>query len=223
MQINKHSSFLYAPDDPPTDPPADPVVEKPAGQGAAPKGEDWEGRYKGLQRLFDKQKVALDTLSATHQQTIDDLEDQKAKFRVLETANIGLTNDIGKMGEAKTQLEKTIAERSFDKERMKLIVSEYPELAGFEAKDLLPTAPTIEELKPKLDAFRETFSGKTKEDVLKTLSGAGGGINNPPPETPLTKDQIYDKLSKLAGSRSPADQKEYAELQDKWQEINKPK
>jgi hypothetical protein len=106
---------------------------------------------------------------------------------------------------------------------MKLIVSEYPELAAFEAKDLLPTAATIEELKPKLDLFKETVTGKSKQQVLDTLNGASGGINNPPADTPLTKDQIYDKLQKLAGSRSPADQKEYETLQEKWQELNKPK
>lgn len=221
MLINKNSSFLYAPDDPPSDPPVEP--KEPAGSGQAPKGEDWEGRYKGLQRLFDKTKGQLDSLTVTHQQTMDELEEQKAKYRVLEATNVGLTNDLGKLGGEKTELEKTIAERSFDKERMKLIVSEYPELAAFEAKDLLPSATTIEELKPKLELFKQTVTGKSKQDVLDTLKGAGSGINNPPEKPDLTKDQIYDRLALLAGSRSPADQKEYAELMEKWQELNKQK
>lgn len=207
---------------PGTDPvePTTPASSTPPGTSQA---VDWEARYKGLQRTFDRLTKDFETLKGKydqlvgetetvrqdHRKTSDDYTTLKTAFQALETTN--------------KQLEGDLTANRVQVERTKTIMAEFPDLAPFEAQGLLPSAATLDELKTKLESFRKAIGETTGKAALKQLQGftppSSANIN--PPAGP-SKESIFAELTRLSGRRSPAEQARYDELIALWDEANKP-
>jgi hypothetical protein len=188
---------------------------------SSPQPENWEKRYKGLQVAYDKLQKKYDALDASHNQVMVELEEERLKTKTHDTDKKSLSDALAKAEADKTALQGQLSSHSIERERTKLILSEFADLAGFEADGLLPTAATIEELKPKLEAFRTRVGGLATDEAKRKIAGTvpTGGGNNPPPTR--SKEFVYAELNRLAGSQNPKDREKYKELIDEWDELNK--
>jgi len=101
---------------------------------------------------------------------------------------------------------------------MTLILSEFPELASFEAKGLLPSAENEEALRQKLTTFRDTLKTRVDADVKETFkgAGAGGAGKGDGKDMNMNKDQLYNRLTALAGRQDQASRDEYEKLMALW-------
>jgi hypothetical protein len=203
----------------PTDPPA-----KAGGDPAQGTQQvNWEARYNGLNATYGKLQKKFEDLERSSQQTMAELEELRQSHKKVDGEKANLSSDLQKLQAEKAALEGRLTSAAFDKERMKLIMGEYPELAGFEAEGLLPTADTVDTLKPKLEAFRTKLGGNINAGVQKKLQGAGpapSGKNDTNPGT-HSEEYIYTRLNQLAGHRTPEQQVEYQGLQDEWDTLHK--
>jgi len=105
-------------------------------------------------------------------------------------------------------------------ERQKLIMSEYQDLAAFEAKGLLPQAQTPDEMRSVFDSFRETLGVQVESATDEKVKGIGVGKTEPKEPKPLDADQIYDKMTALAGTNDPEERREWETLNRQWMELN---
>lgn len=196
----------------------DPPKSDPASN---PQPSDWEKRYKGLQQAYERLQKKFEQLTLTHEQVVSELEEVRQTITTHSNEKKILTDALTKLEATKKDLEGQVASHAIDRERTKLIMSEYSDLAGFEADGLLPTAATIEELKPKLEAFRGRVKGISSAEALEKLRGTPptGGGGNPPPAR--SKETVYAELTRLAGSRDPKDREQYDKLMNEWLDLNK--
>ena len=205
----------------PTDPPAKTGGDLSQGTQQV----NWEARYNGLNVTFGKLQKKYEDLQIQYQTLNAETEELRQTHKKVDGEKAVLLSDLDKIKGEKSTLEGKLNSAAFDKERMKLIMADYSELATFEAEGLLPTATTVEELKPKLDAFRAKLGGNIIDGVKKKLQGTGpapSGKNDANPGT-HSEEYIYTRLSQLAGHRTPDQIVEYQGLQDEWDELHKAK
>lgn len=186
------------------------------------QGEDYEKRYKGLQKLFDKQHAELENLQNEHATTIEGkeavLQQQKLAQTQLDATKVQLsTLTVEKEAlTAQVKIHETQALRS------KLILSDYTDLAAFEASGLLPPAATEDEMKAKFSAFREALGKSVSQTVKEKLQGASPTTTSPITPTPTrSKEEVYAEMLRLAGSRKPEDRARRDVLTVEWDELNK--
>lgn len=189
----------------------------------APQGEDYEKRFKGLQKLYDTQRKELEALQLEHTTTIEGrealLQQQKQAQTQLDATKAQLTTLTTEKEAlaAKVKIHETQALRS------KLILSDYADLAAFEAKGLLPPAETEEEMKTKFTAFREALGTTVSQTVKEKLQGASPASTSPTTPNPArSKETVYAEMLRLAGSRKPEDRAKMEALTVEWDELNKP-
>lgn len=145
-----------------------PVAEQKT-QPEAPKSDNWQERYAGLQRAFNSErdaKIALQSQLNAVTSRSSELE------KLLEEAGKStstLTSDLQTEKERIAALEQQVA-------RNKLIMEKFPHLAGFEGEGLLPSAPP-DQLETVLTKFQEKLAS---EHNLKTVQYQQGGIPTPP-------------------------------------------
>lgn len=182
---------------------------------------DWEKRYKGLQQAYDKLQKKYDTLDASHNQVITEMEEIRQNLKGHEGEKKVLADTLAKLEADKNELQGKIAAHAIERDRIKLIMGEYADLAKFEAQGLLPIASSIEELKPKLDAFRDAFKSSVGEEARNKILGSSPSGGNTSPLPTRSKEEVFAKLTRLAGSRDPKDREEYERLRDEWDELDK--
>lgn len=203
-----------------------PEKKKSGGTVSGEATVDWEKRYKGLQRTYDAQVAKFASLQEQYDQLVAEVEGERQKSKGHETEKQTLATSVQQLTAERDDLNKKLATHVFTQDRMKMILSEFPDLAQFEAKGLLPTADTLENLKPLLEAFRETMGGMVGDDVRKKLLGsspAGGSSSSNNGAGKRSKEEIYARLVQLAGSNKSEDRLEYQNLLKEWDDINKPK
>ena len=152
---------------------------------------DYKEKYESLQAEYTKKVNEYTGLQKTVQNKDDALKEFKTKLADLTGTHAQAQSDLAKLMTEKETLatsldEKDIALTSAQTEaaRAKLIMKEFPELAIFESKGLLPqTGPDDTEDKLKemfgnfkttMDTLTGTASKKTKEELL-----AGGSPKQP--------------------------------------------
>lgn len=200
--------------------PGEPEV-KPSAPPAAPQGENWEKRFNGLNAAYQKLQKKYEALEAEHNNLVAEketiLQDDKSKKSQLDK----LQSDLQALASERESLSTEISSLQSQRERMSLIMSEFTDLAPFEAKGLLPTATTAEELRQKFDKFREALSSTVQQSLKDKAKGSGptgGGGGGQPPT--LSKEEIYARLTRLAGARTPEERTEYDELVKAWDKLN---
>ena len=185
---------------------------------------DWEARHKGLQRTYDALRTKYDALVLSHDQLVGEMEELRQGSRRFETEKTTLQNSLAQYEKDKNELEQKLKIKDFEKERTTLIMKEYPDLAGWEAEGLLPSALTIEELKPKLQTFQKKFDDTIGTGVKKKLQGSGPAQSGQKEmQTGHTSEFIYRRLSQLAGHRTPEQEVEYQALHDEWDALEENK
>ena len=104
---------------------------------------DWEARYKGLQRTFDKLTKDHDTLKGKYDQQQEETENIRQE-------SLKHQRDIDAFKQASQALEtekgnlaKELESNRAQVERTKTIMAKFPDLAPFEAQGLLPSTATI--------------------------------------------------------------------------------
>lgn len=180
---------------------------------------DWQKAYKGLQSNYDKRvaeianlQAEVDTLNAT-------IESQKQELRQATTEKDQIATKHVEATETISNLESKANVAEQQNQRYKLIMSEFNDLAQFEAKGLLPQAQNEEEMRSKFGEFRETLGETVQASTDEKLKGIGPGSTEPKEPEPDNPDQIYNRMSALAGTKDPEERREYEILSRKWLEI----
>lgn len=217
MLRNDFLKVVYDTDDPPGDPP-EPVAPTPV-VPEKPK-TDWEAAYKGLQRQMDKLKKQLEELQTKYDTAIEELEGEKQTHRSVAGEKEGLLKMNVDLTSQVKVLQEQEANRTLEKERYGLILTEFSDLAFFEAKGLLPPGSNIDELRQKFTDFRDAL-GKTGNDkVQEVLRGTGTGAVGDNNTGKRSKEQVYDELLALSGSQNPKDREKYDVLMKEWIALN---
>jgi hypothetical protein len=186
-----------------TDPNTDGNLDENTGDGDTSGGNpgttDWEAAYKGLQKTLATSQTQVETLKGERDTAITELTQLKTRATEFETGNADLTTQVETLTTQVTDLTGLSDNSAAALERSKLIISDYPDLATFEADGLLPTADDMDALKVKLDAFKEKVSKTVQSGVSETLSGATlpDGDDSDGSEDDLSKlnaDQLYDRM-----------------------------
>ena len=189
----------------------------------ASQGEDYEKRFKGLQKLYDKQHSEFENLQNEHATTI---EGREAILQAQKQAQTQLDATKAELATLNTEKETLAAQVKIHETqalRSRLILSEYTDLAAFEASGLLPPAQTEEEMKTKFSAFREALGKSVSQTVKEKLQGASPASTSPTTPTPTrSKEEVYAELLRLSGSRKPEDRARRDVLTVEWDELNKP-
>lgn len=197
-------------------------VVEPTSKASSPQQEDYEARFKGLQKTFDRKQKEL----AKAQEQLDELLEASETAKQSEREKQIQLDALKKaQDEAKAELDRLtgeLATQEAQNTRAKLIMSEFSDLAKFEASGLLPPAETEEEMLEKFAAFREALKSTVSANVEQKLVGTSptdaGSTSTKPART---KEQIYTRLTQLAGARSDKDRHEYGELLAEWDKIQK--
>lgn len=190
----------------------------------ASKARDWEASYKGLQKVNEKLQAKLvrvsDDLDAAH----EEIESLKSAAKATDGDKQGLVAKIAQLEKEKGDLERTVASHKMQTERTKLILSDFPELASFEASGLLPMGNTPEEMKEKLAAFKAALETTVGSKLADRMRGAGPKREgkNEPPAGHRDAETIFREINALAGSRDPKDREKYDQLQKEYMEAMLP-
>jgi len=193
---------------------------KPTTTTAQP-GEDYEKRFKGLQKLFEKQQKKIADLEGERDSLLEARESlsqgDKQKQAELNKAKV----DLDLLAREKETLTAKLGSQEAQAKRINLILSEFSDLSAFEAQGLLPAATTEEEMRTKFAAFRETLGKTVNKGVQERVQGTGPGPTGPiEPPAGHTKEWLYAELNRLAGSRNPEDRRKYDELIAEWDKLD---
>ncbi len=204
----------------PVNPPAVPPL--PPGIPPAQQEEDWEKRFKGLQRVYDKAQNSLTDLQSEHATTLEGQEALKQAQRQAQAELEKAQASLDALIKEKDTLASQLTSESAKAKRAVLILSEFSDLAAFEAAGMLPAATTEEEMRTKFTKFREVYAGSVNKTVQDRLKGSSPGPTAPTTPTPTrSKEEVYAELNRLAGSRKPEDRAKREALMAEWDEINK--
>jgi hypothetical protein len=204
----------------PTPTPPEPTPPTPP---APQPGEDYEKRFKGLQSAYNVLKAKYDKLEQDHNTTLGELETIRQGDKSKADQVTQFQKDTEALKAEKVSLEAQVTSLQSQVARSKLIMADFQDLAGFEAQGLLPSGSTEEEMRAAFTKFKETYSKAISDAVAKRVTGTGPGPtgDNPPPS--LSKDQIYNELTRYAGHKpGTPERKRYEELHAMWESLNKP-
>jgi hypothetical protein len=182
--------------------------------------DNWEDRFKGLQRTFNRTKNELEKLREKEEDLLEQSETSKQNEQDLK----GKLEDLQSLAEkAQTELDRLTGELATQEakgKRAELIMSDFADLAQFEAKGLLPDAEDEDEMVEKFTAFREALSSTVSAGVEQKLTGTAPSDTGGGKETPSkSKAEIYTRLQQLAGTRDPEQRAEYQRLLAQWDKL----
>lgn len=199
-----------------TEDPKDVVDDTPKTDPPAQPDTDWEGRYKGLQRTFDRTKKELDDLREKQEDLLEESETSKQTERDTKALLEKLQKDMDDKQAEFDSLTGELATHKAKGERADLIMSDFSDLASFEARGLLPQAETVEEMKEKFEAFRDALKDTVQAGVQEKVTGAGPASTGGGQTPTRSKEQIYARLQQLAGTRDAKERQEYDALLAEW-------
>ena len=181
--------------------------------------ENWQERYKGMQRAFNKKSEELDNLAEKFENLMEESETSKATEGELQKQLQDIQKQMDERQQELDQMTGQIAAQEAKQKRTNLILSEFPDLAPFEAKGLLPDVPD-DQMKDKFNEFREVFQSRVEDDVKKQVVGASAAETGGDGTHKVTrsKEQIYGELMRLAGSTNPEDRARREALVAEWDE-----
>jgi len=176
--------------------------------------EDYEARYKGLQKVMAKKdqqlvdlQARLDTLATQMEELRPQVDQSSRQARELEESK----------GSLEKELEKAKAEAQMAKQRLAqstIIMKEFPQLN--ELTEYIPQSDDE-------DVFRESakaLDAKVKMIVDAQIKRLMAGATAPQPsgkqsiESSAEADRLWDELMRVAGV--PGKEREYADLNSKW-------
>lgn len=184
------------------------------------KTTDWEASYKGLQRNYERLQKQYNELQSKYDDVIEDLEATKQSHKSVITekdemmkTNVDLTSQLSSLQEKESN-------RTLERDRYMLILSEFSDLAEFEANGLLPQGANTDELRTKFTSFREALAKTGTQKVQDVLKGAGPGPVTNQAESKRSKEQVYMELLGLAGKQDKESREKYELLMSEWVKLN---
>lgn len=188
---------------------------------ASSQPTDWEGRYKGLQKTYDKLRLDMEALRAKYEEMLGTSETNVQRIKALEAEKSTLEGKSQTLEGEKSQLEARIKTQEALAERTRVVIDEFPDLVAFEGKGLLPDSSDITVLKEKLNQFREALGSRVEHGVADKLKGVTPKTPTSQPATKRSKETVYAEAIRLAGSRDENDRRKYDDLMTEWAEMNK--
>jgi chromosome segregation ATPase len=178
-------------------------------------GGDWENKYKGLQKVVNKYHTDNEKLRGDLQIAQADLEQLKLDKAALEGQLNQAKSDYDSSKETAENTAKSLSAKDLEIARLKLLIDDFPGLASFEKKGVLPTADNVEELRTRFQSFQEAM-----KDIVKT--GTQQALTNSAPPAPsgsasgpdISLESMQDQLNQLAGK--PDKRQEYLRLRDQF-------
>lgn len=149
-----------------------PPVEDP------PANENWEERFKGLQPVHQKLVESSNALKAEYGTAQVTWGDEKASMQLqidqLTTERDTLKTSSTGLGETNEKLEQSIESLNAQIARNQLIMSEYPDLALFEARGLIAKELTGDDLTNALNDLRSLMKSKAVDVEAGRMAGSTG-------------------------------------------------
>jgi chromosome segregation ATPase len=170
------------------------VVEKPT---------DWQASYKGLQTAYNKQQASLAALQAKFDELNEKYAEVDQAGKLYSAEKQTLQGQIAEMQSAVNALTAEKARVEGTLARQKLVMSDYPDLAQFEAAGLTPQAESLEELKAKMEQFRVLLKNQSAADMSRVMAGAvpsgTPAAHSDTSEEAESEDYLWSKVSEHAG------------------------
>jgi hypothetical protein len=199
----------------------EPKVEEPKETPPVQPDTNWEDRFKGLQRSYQKLQKKFDALEEKEETLLEEVETTKQSERERQAALDALEKDKVK---AQAELDRVSGELATQEAkilRSQVIMRDFPDLSEFEINGLLPEASDEEDMVEKFTKFRSSVESMIKTSVEKQVSGTAPSETVPTQPTPTrTKAEIYTQLQNLAGRRDAESRAQYTELLDEWDKLN---
>lgn len=163
------------------------VIEQAIEKGVVFPKDRFVGMQSTMQTALNE-KTAKEQELAQIKAQFDELQGQVSeKDTSLETYKTQIETIQNELGATKNTLDAV-------KKRNAIIFGEFPHLAPFEAKELLPNDSDENALRQKLKDFSATIGGIGERLITNFASGS----TTPPPAADPSKDQTADALLKQA-------------------------
>jgi chromosome segregation ATPase len=180
------------------------------GTPAAETPTNWQESYKGLQRSHQEFKRIADAKIAELESKLAD-----ALSKTSDLAAQGSSKDsrVAEMQTQMTSLSDQIKTLQAEKgktdgklARAEMILRDYPELASWEARKLLPHRDTDEETRTALADFRTALGSKVGQgvkEVMTTSTPVGSANTSSSMKTDVneSREYVWKKIGETAGIR----------------------
>lgn len=184
--------------------------------------KDWKESYQGLQRVVSRKDKELEDLKEKYDALLEKSEDASVNERKLQTDLEAAKEELEKHQSEMDNLTGQLAVHEAKAARTDLILDEYPGLASFEAKGLLPSVDDSDEdaLRKKLAAFEEALGETIKAGVQKQVTGVGpADTGGGAPKPTRSKNELYAIITTLAGTRDPVEKAKYEAAKAEWDQL----
>jgi hypothetical protein len=185
--------------DTPTPDPKDQVTDSKSQQSSTSGGEDWEARYKGLQKTAAKKDSTIVELQEKLDKAIVDIEEVRtsstttaAQKAVAEKAKTDLEAQLNQVKSERDAMQKTLSQQA-------IIVNEFSHLGKL--SKYIPKAEDDETFKQNATIFATDIEEAVQARVKTVMSGA----TPPQPKgkqemaTESEEEALYHRVTSLAG------------------------
>jgi len=185
----------------------------------SPKGEDWEARYQGLQKVLAKKDATIVDLQAKLDKLMADFEELRSTSATFEKDKTALETQTKTVQDQLTTLtsERDTLKRQLAQQQ--LLIQKFPQLAHL-AK-YIPPADDDATFEVNAKAFADDLALAITAGVKDTLTGSSPPASHGTGE-PVTEDEeeaLYRKVTSLAGR--PGKEEEYEATYKQWLTLKK--
>jgi chromosome segregation ATPase len=183
--------------------------------------QDWESMYKGLQATYNKLFNANAELEKKHVTLNTEHEQIKQELAKTKEDLVKATGTLTEKDKTLLEKQSTVETKDVEVKRLKLIATKYPMLMEMEEQGFFANLKT-DELEPKFQALQTSINaaidGKAKVTLQNTPPSASTTKDMPPV---LNADELWAKITTLAGSKDPKILAEYERLYALYLELQK--
>lgn len=189
--------------------------------GTPPAGDDWEQRYKGLQKVASKKDATITDLQTKLDKLATDLEE-------IRTSSTGTTAQRDELARARTELEQQLATVKSERDRMEitlrqqnLLITEFPALSKL--TKFIPSNQDDNAFRASAKELHDEFQAAVSAAVKAAMTGSTPPQPKPKQDmaTEAEEDQLWKTVTSLAGV--PGKEKEFAEARERWTNLQQAK
>jgi chromosome segregation ATPase len=189
--------------------------------GGTSGGDDWEARYKGLQKVASKKDATIADMQGKLDKLTSDLEEMRA-------SSSGTQAQRDDLARSKDDLQKQLTTLQAERDRMAtslarqaIIIDEFPTLVKL--SKFIPESQTDDEFRGKAKELQEELQAAVNAAVKQTMTGASPAQpkSKQAMVTDAEEDQLWRTVTSLAGI--PGKEAEFAEARDRWAKIQNSK
>ena len=176
----------------------------------------------GLDKRINELKSAREKLASRNQELESEVErlsdltmtdDVKSEYEEqLKKARLSAEEQTTELRGELDGLSGELESLKSQNERLRVLVSDFPDLNALVAADALPQAETIDDFRAKLEALGETFVSKADANAFARTQGSRPP-SSPPAESPDSLDTIKERMD---AARKNGNKEEYENLKEQW-------